>query len=44
MLEGGSGEVDKKAGEAAGLTHLSDALGYYVHEKHPVGGKGMVSW
>ena len=23
---------------------LSDALGYYIHEKHPVGGKGMVSW
>lgn len=30
LLEGGSGEIDKKAGEEAGLTHLSDAIGYYV--------------
>jgi hypothetical protein len=30
LLEGGSGEIDKKDGEASGLTHLSDAVGYYI--------------
>ena len=38
LLKGGSGEVDKKGGEARGLTHLSDAIGYYIAEKFPVGG------
>ena len=39
LLEGGSGEIDKKNNEA--LTHLTDALGYYVHERHPLGGHIM---
>lgn len=33
VLEGGSGEIDKKADP--NLTHLSDALGYYVEREHP---------
>jgi hypothetical protein len=36
LLVGGSGEIDKKNNEA--LTHLTDALGYYLHERHPLGG------
>lgn len=32
LLEGGSGEIDKKADEA--LTHLTDALGYYIQRAH----------
>jgi len=38
LLAGGSGEIDKKGCEARGLTHLSEAVGYYVHAKHPIGG------
>ena len=34
LLEGGSGELDKKATPAH--THLTDALGYYVYDKHPI--------
>jgi hypothetical protein len=33
LLEGGSGEIDKK--RAPKLTHLTDALGYYVQRAHP---------
>lgn len=36
LLAGGSGEIDKKGCEAQGLTHLTDAIGYYLHEKYPV--------
>jgi hypothetical protein len=36
LLEGGSGEIDKRGNEAQGLTHLSDAIGYYIHERYPV--------
>ena len=36
LLEGGSGEIDKK--KHPELTHLTDALGYFVHAKHPIGG------
>jgi hypothetical protein len=36
LLQGGSGELDKKASPE--LTHLSDGLGYYLHERHPIGG------
>lgn len=39
LLKGGSGEIDKK--RTPELTHLTDALGYYVHEKHPLGGHTM---
>lgn len=34
LLKGGSGEIDKKATPA--LTHISDALGYYVEHEFPV--------
>lgn len=34
LLEGGSGELDKKIDPR--LTHLTDALGYYVHREFPV--------
>jgi hypothetical protein len=34
LLEGGSGEIDKKADQR--LTHISDALGYYIEHEFPV--------
>lgn len=34
LLEGGSGEIDKKA--TPNLTHLSDAIGYYCDREHPI--------
>lgn len=34
LLEGGSGEIDKKA--TPSLTHISDALGYYIEREFPV--------
>ncbi len=38
LLEGGSGEIDK--GDDPTKTHLTDAIGYYIHKRHPiVGGK-----
>lgn len=33
LLKGGAFEIDKRKCEAAGLTHWSDALGYYLHAK-----------
>jgi len=36
LLAGGSGELDKKGSEAKGLTHLTDALGYYIAEQFAV--------
>ena len=33
-LEGGSGEIDKLSYPM--LTHISDALGYYVERRHPI--------
>ena len=33
-VEGGSGEIDKK--KDAALTHLTDAIGYYIHKEFPV--------
>jgi hypothetical protein len=33
---GGSGEIDKRGSEAKGLTHLTDAIGYYIHEMFPI--------
>lgn len=41
LLEGGSGELDKDADPK--LTHLTDALGYYVAARFPVSGGGVVS-
>lgn len=40
VIEGGSGEIDKDADKS--MTHLSDALGYYVHEEHPASGGHFV--
>jgi len=40
LLEGGSGEIDKK--KTPKLTHLSDALGYYVEAEFPVRERGVV--
>jgi len=37
LLKGGSGEIDKQSDES--LTHLTDAIGYYVHRKFPVKGQ-----
>lgn len=34
VIEGGSGELDKKSDLS--LTHISDALGYYIHREFPV--------
>jgi len=34
LLEGGSGEIDKKYDLT--ITHLSDAMGYYVHREFPI--------
>lgn len=34
LLDGGSGEIDKKANPK--LSHLSDALGYYLNKEFPV--------
>lgn len=43
LLEGGSGEIDKK--RTPSLTHLTDAIGYYVVVEYPAmgGGKPSVS-
>lgn len=38
LLEGGSGEIDKKADPK--LTHISDAVGYYVESEYPVRKRG----
>lgn len=38
-LKGGSGELDKgRRGDESMLTHMSDALGYYIYERYPIGG------
>lgn len=39
LLEGGSGEIDKRAD--ANLTHISDALGYYVAQEFPIQNKSV---
>lgn len=36
LLRGGDGRIDKKGSEERGLTHCSEALGYYVHEAFPL--------
>lgn len=41
LLKGGSGEIDKKA--TPELTHISDALGYYIAAEFPIQGKPMTS-
>ena len=34
-----AGDIEKEACERQKLTHLSDAIGYYIHERYPVGGR-----
>jgi hypothetical protein len=41
-LKGGSGEIDKKHDPK--LTHISDALGYYVVHEFPAGGGASVGF
>jgi len=36
LIEGGAFEIDKKKCERANLTHVSDALGYYIHDAFPI--------
>jgi hypothetical protein len=40
LLAGGSGEIDKKAD--AKLTHVSDAIGYYIAKEFPVAFTGAI--
>ena len=40
MLEGGSGEIDKR--RTPELTHISDAIGYYINKEFPIEKKSMV--
>lgn len=40
LLKGGSGEIDKKADPK--LTHISDALGYYIEHRFPVAPRAAV--
>jgi hypothetical protein len=40
LLEGGSGELDKKAD--AKLTHISDAPGYLVAKEFPITSRKVV--
>jgi len=40
LLAGGSGELDKKSNPA--LSHISDALGYYVSKEFPISSSKMV--
>jgi hypothetical protein len=35
LLEGGSGEIDKEHDKK--LTHITDAIGYYIAQKFPIG-------
>lgn len=39
VLEGGSGEIDKRKDRS--LTHISDALGYYIAARFPVSQAGV---
>ena len=40
LLAGGSGELDKKIDPK--LTHLTDGIGYYIAEEHPIRRRGAV--
>ena len=40
-VEGGSFEIDKDKDDD--LTHLTDALGYYVEKRYPVRGRSLIS-
>lgn len=43
LLKGGAFEIDKRKCELAGLTHLSDGIGYYVHKVHSKASGGNAS-
>lgn len=36
LLEGGSGEIDKRGCEENGLSHITDAIGYWAWYEYPV--------
>ena len=36
LLEGGSGEINKKGSEDRGLTHWEEPVGYYMVQAHPI--------
>lgn len=38
-LEGTAGEIDKKTDKS--LTHLTDAMGYYIHAEFPISGSNI---
>lgn len=40
VLEGGSGELDKKS--TPDLTHLTDGLGYYIQRRFPIEGNTLI--
>jgi len=42
ILAGSDGEIDKASCERAMLTHVSDALGYYMHSAFPVTGRASI--
>ena len=41
VLEGGAGEIDKK--QDPKLTHLTDALGYYIAQEFPIDIENRIS-
>ncbi len=41
VVDGGSGEIDKKSDPK--LTHMTDALGYYISKRHPVRGARTIT-
>ena len=42
VLEGGSGQIDKKANDGK-FSHVSDGIGYMVHLRFPLRGKGLTT-
>ncbi|NJO82880.1 MAG: hypothetical protein HC828_08705 [Blastochloris sp.] len=41
VIEGTAGELDKDIDKS--LTHISDALGYYLYDKYPVHNEGLIT-
>ena len=41
VLEGGAGEIDKK--QDSRLTHLTDALGYYIAQEFPIDAENRIA-
>ena len=41
VIQGGSGQLDKNYD--ASLTHHSDGVGYYIAERHPIGGSSGIA-